>query len=103
MATRKFIAASAATPSTNPQSSAAADHAYALSLLNEWSGEQEKIYCVASGGKAYCDDSTVVQRNLFWVIEDIAESTALCSRLRGLINDLARAAGSDYVEGASHG
>lgn len=102
MKAQAIIGQRTAAPKTSSQRSAATIHAHALCVLNEWNDEQEKIYCVAAGGMALGDDKTLVQTNLFTVIRDFAGDAVLLGSLRRLINELAKAAGSDYVEGQSH-
>lgn len=78
-----------------------ATHQHALAVLNEQANEIEKLYSVASAGRAYCKDR-VNERNIFTAIEDMAADMTLVNSLRKLINELGRAAGSGYVEGPRH-
>lgn len=58
---------------------------------------QNKLYCVASAGKAFCNEETTTESRLFEVIEDIAGSTRPLCDLRKIL-----AAIVQHAEGARH-
>jgi len=97
----KIIGQGPATPTSHR--SAATVHGHALEVLKELTTESDKVFAVASAGRHLCAASPHnSEGSVFAVIEDLAGDATLLHSLRPLINELAQAAGSDYVEGQSH-
>ncbi|MBB3637147.1 hypothetical protein [Variovorax atrisoli] len=78
-------------------------HEHALEVLNELRVEQDKAFSIAFAGTQCCaKDDEILPRNIFSVIEDMLADGRLIGSLRGLINELAEAAGSDYMGSRSN-
>lgn len=99
----KIIGQGTAAPN-NPPRSAAHVHEHALEVLKELRVEHDKAFSIAFAGTQCCaEDDQILQRNIFSVIEEMLTDGTLIGSLRRLINELAQAAGSDYVEGPCNG
>ncbi|WP_432731449.1 hypothetical protein [Variovorax sp. W6] len=99
----KIIGQGTATPNNPPSRPAAQVHEHALEVLNELRDEQDKAFSIAFAGTQCCaKDDEILPRNIFSVIEGMLADGRLIGSLRGLINELAVAAGSDYLEGRSN-
>jgi len=69
----------------------------AISLVDEVDGMASMTYSVASAGRAFCGEDQPSEQNIFSVIELLTQDTKLTSALRGLIEELARAAGLEIA------
>lgn len=82
---------------STPKDDAATLHAYAISALQEWRNELEKLFAVAAAGRIYCGESQPIQQNLFGLIEDMLADVALGNLIRERIDALARLAGAEVL------
>lgn len=79
-------------------------HQSALDLIEELNEHTDKIFCVASGGKAYASGGNAhTEAAIFDVIKDMTSTTDLACMLRDRINELAARAGSGFAKELSHG
>lgn len=76
-----------------PKRGAAELHMHAVSVLDEWRGEIDRIFAVAAAGRVYCGEHHPLHQSLFQVIEDMLSDGLLPKMLRERIDDLARSAG----------